>query len=234
MREIPSLIILCAVVLVPPLPMLALEFDNADAAGVYFAEIERIRQEIRGKMQKGATDDAMLKEALIQSFNLMSEMPPYDTTTYARSLMREYEIPREQQIRVLESMIRETLSTCETDRGGNVRYSISHDILPLLGAIADYDISPVVQKCLLSKDELVRLGVLIAYAKIADVKAIPSIRETIEKGRLDKMNCKSLYSHLEGISRKLNKENKINEGEQITAFLKEMKQAEKPKEEGGN
>ena|GEM_PF-1693193 len=85
------------------------------------------------------------------------------------------------------------------------------------------------------KYEFLRSEAMITYINIAGAESIPFLHEALEKeGCVPDATRSEIVIHLEKVVAKFTEENKTNDVEKINAFLKEMKQAEQAKENGGN
>ena len=207
------------------------EFASEEAAVRIAARQEQRRQQIQEMMRKGITDDAALREAIRQMPYLGTY--PEELTGNLRKLVETTEIPHERVIKTVESMIREMLSAVERNERDSISWSTA-DLIPMFKVFPDYDVLPIIQECLVSKNETVRCNAIQNYIYIEGAKSIPFVRNTIEKTNLTGTNRWGIYRQLELTAIELTSENKTNDVEKINAFLKEMKQAEQAKEKGGN
>ena len=193
---------------------------------------EQKMQEAQELMKNGKTDDMALKE-VIRLIPFTSLELDKQVGCFAR-LVRESGVATNRVTTVMEGMIREVLSAVEKNERDRVSWNIG-DVLPLFEAFPNYDVSPIIMECLNSRSEDYRLYALRTYAEIAGEKSIPLIQEAIKTGHLNEKNRNSLYIHLANFTiLKFKEKNKTEDVAKITAFLTEMKQAEKLKKKGEN
>jgi len=159
MKKTLALITLNAIILTMATPTLALQFENEEDARAYFAEVAQAFQKLRENVERGKTNSEALREAVDSVFWLHLGNIIETPILYAQNLMKEVGIPREQQIKTLEDMIREQLSIIE--KNGKIATAVHViDLLPMLEAIPNYDMLPILKECASSRNNHIRLVAL--------------------------------------------------------------------------
>ncbi len=134
------------------------------------ADAERRRQlfvEIKENFEKGKTDDAALKEAICSLFPMTEFMTTGNPFAYVLDDMTRREISRERQIQGLENIIREMLSA--VDKGEEVDNPNEVFIfLATLKNIPNYDILPILEECMKSKNGIIRNDAQKIYNSIME------------------------------------------------------------------
>jgi len=171
MKKVLTLVALGVIAVTRSTPVLSLEFTDEAAANAFFAEEAQAFQKMRENMEKGKTDSEALQEAIDVIFWLHLGNAIDDPILYAQNLMKEVGIPREQQIKTLEGIVREQLSAIEKNEKIATAVHIV-DLLPMLEVLPDYDMLPILKECALSKNDRVR-----ATASVIAKKNIASLEE---------------------------------------------------------
>ena len=185
-------------------------------------------------LQKVLTDDEALKELIRRRYD--PSLPFYVSPSMLVEIMQgsieranteEGRITLEQDIKVMESMVCAGLADLKNDtKNWQAREDVNNCMI-MLSALPDYDVIPLLNKCL----QVSRYNVLLRYIQIKKADAIPFLRQaSTEAYMTDKMRSR-IYSELEsqtrnlqdGISYRGETEN-TNAIAKITAFLQEMKQ----------
>jgi len=132
---------------------------------------------------------------------LAEELPPYDyevekkilvfcnippphinLTMNIKELAIKYQIPSEQMIKALESIIREGLADANAKH--NEYWDTTARAIGMLGVFHDDNTFTLLKDCTLSRSERVRQDAVLTYLGIEGVNAIPFLRETINDGRI--------------------------------------------------
>jgi hypothetical protein len=141
----------------------AITFTSQEAI---YAHAERERQlalEVDGNFEKGKTDDAALKEAIISLPKLM--VPNLDMFGSMAKNMTQRGIPRERQIQAQEEIIREFLPTVGKNETSENVITVCL-LLQTLNTYPDYDIFPILQECMDSHNEFISTWATRLYNKI--------------------------------------------------------------------
>ena len=136
-------------------PVLALRFKDQEQAEAYFARERRAFQNIHENMERSKTDDKAFKLAVDIVFGLHFTDAVENPIQYTQNLIKKFEIPQERQIKILQDMVHERLSVIEKGETMTTAFRIA-DLLTMLEDIPNYDVLPLLQECVLSKDERVR------------------------------------------------------------------------------
>ena len=197
---------------------------------------------IIGEEQKRQVDDAHLKVTI--TYELCSghhppiemdengEEIPYEFPT-AADIAKMFNVSSNRMARVLEEMVRENLIAFEA----NPDVYTALKVFPLITELQTFHSTnsiALLQKSVMVNHDIISENAIETYAIIAGTKSIPFFRETIKKERLDSALHNRITQHLQKAVVKLEEKKQTADAEKITAFLKEMKQAEQPKEKGEN
>jgi len=198
--------------------------------------------------QQESVSDERLKQVMLRQlcsghippieFDANGEAIPYHPPTM-QSIATRYAVSFERMTRMLEELINTNLVIFEklpvpadSDRKMRDAYlSAAQDVYPLIPWLQTFQNTntvAVLQKCVMSAHKQISCNAVETYVVIEGTKSIPFFRDAFKSERLTTDQRNRLIQHLEGTITKLNKENKPNDVEKITAFLQEMKQTEQP------
>ena len=166
--------------------VLAMEFENQAAADRHAERMEQEYLDFIDNLEKGKTDDAALKEAILSIYlssfysreiNQQTEEP----LVWTVASLRERGITHERLIQGLENIIiQEALSTFEEGEKAEELF-MTGLYVAMLGIFPDYDLLPILQKCLNSKNEKVRVSAQKGYDFIMEKAQEPPKEELKEK-----------------------------------------------------
>ena len=160
MKKLLTLITLGAIIITMTPPVLARRFKDKEHQDAYFEREREAFQKARDNMGQGKTNSVAISEAIEIIFGLyFIGGTPEGATRYTQNLMEEIGVPKEQQIKTLEYMTRERLSAIEKDEKILTPIRVL-ELLPMLAAIPDYDMLPILKESAPSKDGRIRATAL--------------------------------------------------------------------------
>ena len=144
---------------------LATTFTSQAAMDAYAERQRKLVLETNENFEKGKTDDAALKEAIISLPKLME--PNRDAFNNMVKNMTLRGITRERQIQAQEEIIREILPTVgKNETSENIM--IICLFLQVLNTYQNYDIFPILQECMDSHNEYISTRATRLYNKIKE------------------------------------------------------------------
>ena len=127
----------------------------------------KLSQEINENFEKGKTDDYALKKAILSLCEIIVLDTNFDPFIYVVEDMTRMEIPRERQKQGLENIIREILVVAEKDEK-NEELSRFYIFVKMLGMFPDYNLLPILEEGIKSKNDTIREDAQAFYNAIMD------------------------------------------------------------------
>lgn len=169
---------------------------------------------------------------------------PYHRPT-AQDIANWHNVSAEQMANILEEMLRENLSAFEKIPEPNpedwdargIYNGAALGVFPLIRALQTFhgaDTIDLLKKSIMVNHNLISDNAIETYVVIDGVKSFPFFREVIKSEGLNQGQRNRIIQRLQGTITKLAEKKQAADVEQFDAFLREMKQTEKPKENGGN
>ena len=158
----------------------SLEFIDEADANAYFAQLRQDWQETREELKKGATDDTALRKGILSVYDM--GMMPYakieDAISYMKEMVIEDEIPPERVTKMIEVLIREKLTAIEKDEADSIDWSATL-LLSFFKVFPDYEIEPLLNECLKSKNVIFRNDIMKRYNIIMETTPEPPKKEPV-------------------------------------------------------
>ena len=142
--------------------VLCMEFEDDAAAAKYLEGLIQEAKIIEDNFEKGKTDDDALKKAirlhLFVILDALDKNPALDEIDH----MHRLGFPRERQIKILEEMVRENLFSIKKKVEADDLF-LNEFLLDMLKTFKEYDIMPILNECLNSQNEEIRLDAQKRY-----------------------------------------------------------------------
>jgi hypothetical protein len=163
----------------------SISFTSREAMEAYYEEKRHELQVMGENFEKGRTDDAALKEAIVRLFTHVMIFENHERAKLNLRVAEEMHkrgISQERQIQGWEYIIREMLSdTKELELvEKELRVSLIGTYLAMLGSYPGYDLQPIFEECLNSPYERIRTLAQRGYdfaMKQAQAQPMPSDNE---------------------------------------------------------
>jgi hypothetical protein len=130
-------------------------YTDKTSREAYYEHLRKQARIMEEHFEKGRTDDAALKEAILLLEFIIGHYSKADSFVSVVEGMHQREIPLERQIQGLENIIRETLSAAEENEDRHDSLSLGV-FLAVLDVYPDYDIQPILDECFNSKSEIIQ------------------------------------------------------------------------------
>jgi len=219
---------------------LSMEFTSEEARRAHDARIKKRFDETWEAFRQDPTNDEALKKVIRLKYTLHIGTRPRDLVEGMRMRAErstdDDEILLQQEIQVMESMVREAVIVMEKSATNRECASELFDFIyciTMLAAIPDYDIHSLLKDFFQNNNERVRANALASYVEAKNVEAIPFLRELIEEANISERNRLEVYSRLENSFHDLKLQGKHDDVAKINAFLNKVRAEEQAKKEAG-